>query len=340
MIVDGRAMRALKAVFFMQRDHFGTQNPNGAVPDKRPGLRACLMLLVGAGMLCVPALAAPAQGDKPATAQVKDTAPGDYVGGDTCATCHDEVAKKFASNPHSNLAQLHGNNGVTCESCHGAGKAHVDGGGDATKIFNPASAPAKEVDAKCLSCHQGKHQNFDRSPHAEANVSCVSCHSVHAAGTPEHLLKAAQPTLCYQCHTDIKPQFSMPFHHKVNEGLIQCSDCHDPHGSYGKKNLLSAAQQDQVCVKCHTEVAGPFVYEHAPIKTEGCTACHTPHGGPNARLLNRENVNSLCLQCHTPSPNFSAEAPGHQMNAQYNSCTICHTSIHGSNVNNHFAYTY
>ena len=75
---------------------------------------------------------------------------------------------------------MHGGNGVTCENCHGAGKAHVDGGGDITKIFNPAKHSAKEVDEKCLGCHSGAHPDFERSPHAKANVGCISCHSVHA----------------------------------------------------------------------------------------------------------------------------------------------------------------
>ena len=29
----------------------------------------------------------------------------------------------------------------------------------------------------------------------------------------------------------------MPFHHKVNEGLVKCSDCHDVHGTFEKSNL-------------------------------------------------------------------------------------------------------
>jgi DmsE family decaheme c-type cytochrome len=290
------------------------------------------MLMLGAGILSVAALGAAE--NKPNT-QSKAAAPEDFVGADTCAGCHEEVAKGFASNPHSRLALEHGNTGVTCESCHGAGKAHVDGGGDATKIFNPAKASAKDVDAKCLSCHAGKHANFERSAHGEANIGCTSCHSVHASEGKEHLLKASQPALCFQCHTDTKSQFSMPFHHKVNEGLVQCSDCHDPHGTFEKKILKSATEQDEVCLKCHTEIAGPFVYEHAAVKTEGCTACHFPHGGPNPRLLNRANVNTLCLQCHSPSANFTAftpTGPSHNQAAQYQSCTICHGSIHGSNV--------
>jgi DmsE family decaheme c-type cytochrome len=326
----------------MHRGKPVAQLPVGAAPGKNPGLRACWIFLLGAGLLSASAWSAPAPQNKTAAEPAKVASPADFVGAETCATCHEEVAKKFASNPHAKMAQLHGNSGVTCENCHGAGREHVEGGGDTTKIFNPAKASTKEVDAKCLGCHQGKHQNFDRSAHAENNVGCISCHSVHDKGEgTEHLLKAPQPKLCFQCHTDIKSQFSMPFHHKVNEGLIQCSDCHDAHGTNGKKNLLSSAQQDQVCVKCHSEMAGPFVYEHAPIKAEGCTSCHTPHGGPNARLLNRPTVNGLCLQCHSPSPNFSTQSPGHNQNgASYNTCTICHSAIHGSNTSNYFVNAY
>jgi DmsE family decaheme c-type cytochrome len=299
------------------------------------------MLMLGASIMCANALGVPAPGEKPANPQTKAAVSADFVGAETCVTCHEEVGNGFANNPHSKMVKQHGSNGVPCENCHGAGKAHVDGGGDATKIFNPAKASAKDADAKCMSCHQGQQANFARSPHAEANVSCVSCHSVHAGGGKVHLLKATQPSLCFQCHTDVKPQFSMPFHHKVNEGLVQCTACHDPHGTYNKKNLKSSAQRDQVCVKCHTELAGPFVYEHAPVEAEGCTACHSPHGSQNARMLNSGTVNDLCTQCHSPTHNFSTQFAGHNQNgASDNTCTICHTAIHGSNTSKIFASTY
>lgn len=298
----------------------------------RLAMRVCFPLVLAFCFLGTAAVASP-KSDKPASSQVD---PSQLVGSDTCATCHDEVVKGFANNPHARLAKMHGGNGVTCESCHGPGKAHVDAGGDVTKIFNPAKGSAKEIDAKCLTCHQSQHANFERSGHGEGNVSCLGCHSVHAAKTPDHLLNVEQPQLCYQCHTDVKPQFNMPFHHKVEEGLVKCSDCHDPHGTTNAKGLRASSQQDAVCTKCHTETAGPFVYEHAVVKTEGCMACHTPHGGPNPRLLNRANVNTICLQCHSPSPNFSTaglpSGPAHNQAAQYQSCTICHTDVHGSNV--------
>ena len=100
----------------------------------------------------------------------------------------------------------------------------------------------------------------------------------------------------------------MPFHHRVNEGLIQCSDCHNVHGTVKPKQVRISSTQDAVCFKCHTDKQGPFVYEHPPVKTDGCASCHLVHGGPNRHMLKVSNINLLCLQCHTDS-SFSP-APG------------------------------
>ena len=311
-----------------------TQLPIGAAPGRWPGLQACLMLVLGASILGATALGAQAPKAAPiaktATAQTKDTAPGDYVGGEVCATCHEEVGKKFADNPHTKMAQMHGSNGATCENCHGAGKAHVEGGGDVTKIFDPAKASIKDVDATCLTCHSGAHPNFERSPHAKAGVGCTSCHDIHGS-KEETLLKAPQPTLCYQCHADQKAQFNMPIHHKVNEGLVKCTDCHDVHGTFLANNLRSTEDQNQICTKCHTDVRGPFTFEHAPVRAEGCVTCHTPHGTQNPRLLNMPSIATLCNQCHSP---LSAGGV-HGLDAGSTTvtpCVTCHTMIHGSNV--------
>jgi DmsE family decaheme c-type cytochrome len=266
------------------------------------------------------------------------TSTADFVGAKRCVMCHSSETKGLDRNPHSKLALEHDGKGVTCEGCHGPGKAHVESGGDKTKIFAFSTASSKQIDHQCLNCHQGDHASFDRSAHGEAKVNCTNCHSVHKSEDHVKLLKASQPTLCYTCHVDVKPAFSKPFHHKVNEGLMQCTDCHDPHGTFQKSMVHAAAQDDAVCVKCHQENAGPFIYEHPVVKTEGCTFCHSPHGSANPRLLARNNMNELCLQCHTglKQTQFTAggppTSPVHDQNMQYTSCIICHSQIHGSNV--------
>ena len=255
-----------------------------------------------------------------------------------CATCHKEVVKEFANNPHSRPALMHEGKGVTCESCHGSGKAHEEVGA-VSMIFNPATATAKEVDEKCEACHGGNHANFERSSHGKGGVSCIACHIIHSPGAPKDLLKMEQPQLCFRCHSDVKPQFSMPVHHKVEEGLISCTDCHDAHGAFGENTLPSARWQFIVCTKCHVLVAGPFVYEHAAVRAEGCMACHVPHGGPNPKLLVQANVNTICQQCHLPSLNPTAgmpDVPAHILSAQSPSCISCHSNIHGSNISEAF----
>jgi DmsE family decaheme c-type cytochrome len=291
----------------------------------------CIALIALLPVLARPGYAA--GGTKQAAKVEKAAAanPADFVGSEVCETCHAEVAKKFSDNPHNKITLTHGA-GTACESCHGPGRAHVEGGGDVTKIKQLAKMTPSQVSETCLGCHAGAHPNFQRSPHAKAGVGCVSCHSIHAGDPDGKLLTASQPQLCYQCHAEIKPSFDMPFHHKVNEGLVKCNDCHDVHGTFGANNIRSTADQNAICSKCHTETRGPFVFEHAAVKGEGCLGCHTPHGSQNPRLLNVANINQLCNQCHSQVGGSTV----HGINAgsaERQPCINCHTFIHGSNIN-------
>jgi len=268
--------------------------------------------------------------------------PALYVGSETCKTCHEDLPvkgffKSFEDSPHfaTILDMKKGPEWHGCEACHGPGKAHVDGGGDKTKIFTFKGASAQEISSRCLDCHAGgtQHMSAINSVHLRNDVSCISCHSPHHARESQFLLIKSQPELCYSCHLQQKAQFDMPFHHRVNEGLVQCSDCHNVHGTVKPKQVRNSSTQDAVCFKCHTDKQGPFVYEHAPVKVDGCQSCHLPHGGPNPHMLKVSNVNLLCLQCHTTS-SFSS-APGapsfHNQASFFQSCVLCHSQIHGSN---------
>ena len=262
--------------------------------------------------------------------------PSQYVGTETCITCHEEEGKSFDKGPHwkTNLDKSKGPEYQGCEACHGPGKEHAESA-DPSKIIRLPGLSREESSKRCLACHEfgEEHSNFLRSPHLKNNVGCIDCHSVHSAKVNRQLLKMAQPALCYSCHQEEARFLETFFHHRVNEGLINCTNCHNQHGGFLNKQLRSTAAQDQVCFSCHTDKAGPFVWEHAPIKTEGCVACHTPHGSSNPRLLVRSQVNLLCLECHTLT--IDAPAPAapsfHNQALKYQACTMCHNSIHGSN---------
>jgi len=281
----------------------------------------------------------------PAAAAASAKAPkvSSYVGSNVCKACHENEYNSWEKSPHwkTTLNTREGPSHQGCEACHGPGGAHVADGGDVSEIYVFSKHSTKEITERCLACHAGgpQHMNTIKSVHTENGVACTSCHSIHHAETAEYLLAKPQPQLCYQCHVGKRAQFNMPFHHRVNEGLIKCTDCHNPHGTEGPKQLRSASTQDAVCFKCHMDKQGPFVYEHAPIKVSGCTTCHLVHGGPNPHMLRYSNVNLLCLQCHTTSA-FSS-APGapsfhNQANPEFQSCIQCHSQIHGSNSSEFF----
>ena len=258
-----------------------------------------------------------------------------YAGSETCKTCHEDVYKKeFASTPHfkTTLKDGHG-----CESCHGPGAAHVEGGGDVSKIIRFKNLSRQEASARCLSCHgEGQEQkHFTQSPHNNNDVACLDCHSPHHAKEPQRLLVESQPQLCYGCHTSTKADFAKPFHHRVEQGLIECKDCHNVHGTGTVRQVRALPSGDFTCYKCHADKQGPFVYEHVPVKTEGCSSCHPPHGSTNPRLLRVSQVNLLCLQCHT-FPTQGPIGPVHNQSQKYQACTLCHQAIHGSNFSNVF----
>ena len=271
----------------------------------------------------------------------------DYVGAETCKTCHEDMPTKgfyktFEQSRHfvTTLDKKKGPEWHGCEACHGPGKAHVEGGGDKTKIYTFKDASAKDVSQRCLACHQygQEHADFGRSIHLQNNVSCVDCHDPHRPKEIQYLMREPQPVLCYGCHQELKQLFNRTFHHRVNEGLVRCTDCHNPHGGNLGHQLRATATQDVVCFKCHADKAGPFVYEHEAVKIEGCTSCHVPHGSSNPRMLKRSQVNLLCLECHsfTVDQGVPTVPTFHNQSRKYQACTSCHVFIHGSNTSSVF----
>jgi DmsE family decaheme c-type cytochrome len=101
---------------------------------------------------------------------------------------------------------------------------------------------------------------------------------------------------------------------------------------------------EQSCVQCHADKRGPFLFEHAALRVDGCNSCHAPHGSANPRLLNRPVVFTLCLECHNGAPGFGRTGQGipsqsasHNMaDPRYQNCTTCHVKIHGSNADARF----
>ncbi len=302
-------------------------------------MKKFLTLLVGAALFLPVAVMAggyafPDRFDLPAGAT--------YAGSETCAECHDDIAESYAHAAHDPMLGLTvpGTAVSSCESCHGPGSLHVDEGGEGpiwgAEFLN--SLGAEDRAALCLQCHTGLDHSWQDSPHAGSAASCVDCHAdqVHFGGS---ILPRSQYRIegefCIQCHQEQVSDFRLPYRHRVLEGQMDCSECHSPHGEV--IGVYGIGGENQMCLRCHEPMAGPFVFEHDAVQGEECIACHRPHGSINDKLLTQDN-NSLCLQCHYQpdypvigAVNHSGPLSGTRR------CYDCHSEVHGSNIDPKFS---
>jgi predicted CXXCH cytochrome family protein len=304
------------------------------------------------------------------------TSENGYVGAEGCRSCHRAELTAFHSTTHAGVVVDSPSQRMDCETCHGPGKAHVDGeqsarGDDALiaaasrLIFGFHGTPQQNT-ARCLVCHitsRGQEQ-FGHSRHAAAALSCQSCHATH-------LVEAARPSSIEKPPLTLEQFFSVPrletSQRWLRESLLKesqpalCFQCHartrsqfaqpfhhrvpegsmkctDCHGAHGSSNAVAmSAPGWETCTTCHREKHGPFLFEHPPAPIEGCAVCHTPHGSVSRFLLVRRESRFLCLQCHGERQSSQASVPHGRLGFQTRGdCTRCHVAIHGSNVNSAF----
>jgi DmsE family decaheme c-type cytochrome len=288
--------------------------------------------------------AAPAVEVETATAAVTAQATGaGYAGQDVCMTCHTD--KTLNGTPHG----MSGNPNTpaakeNCESCHGPGQAHVDGGGDKTKIKTFTALSATEANAVCTTCHNsGPHMMWDSSAHENRGVACTTCHSVHSFKSDKaQLKKATISETCATCHRDkvlkLKRSAHMPVQSDPNRpAAMECTSCHNPHGSTNVSLLKVGTSPNDTCVSCHPEKRGPYLWEHAAV-VDSCTNCHDPHGSSFDRML-VTRAPMLCQRCHvttrhppTVYDNYARENATSANRVLGRSCVACHQAIHGSNA--------
>jgi len=262
-----------------------------------------------------------------------------FVGDDTCTACHE--GKTLAGSKHGQSANPRtpaAKPNQSCETCHGPGKEHAESG-DKTKIrVFPAMAP-HDASAVCLTCHnRGNHAGWEGSGHERRNLTCSTCHSVHSPKSAERqLVQATQTQVCATCHRlQVTKTERAVAHMPVREGKMTCTSCHNPHGSISNvKNLKTGSSVAELCTTCHTEMRGPMLFDHAPVR-ENCATCHDPHGSSNDRML-VVRMPMLCQRCHIASRHPATlydkdQITTNKSNRMFGrSCVNCHSNVHGSN---------
>jgi DmsE family decaheme c-type cytochrome len=292
--------------------------------------RAWLTTAVTVGCLALAGPALAAQGGQSAQG---------YAGEKTCLTCHEAQIKGYHGSAHSRAWNPRTPSaGQGCESCHGPGAAHVDGGGDKSKIKTYKTMTPREISDSCLTCHaRGERATWNGSQHDTRSMSCITCHSIHGPKSETGQLKTVtQVETCQQCHRGEVQKVNKSAHMPVREGKMVCSSCHNPHGTTNVKLLKVGNSVNEACTSCHTEKRGPFLFEHAAV-VENCTSCHDSHGSNNERMLVAKQP-FLCQRCHVTTrhpptiyDNFLLKTSTNSNKIYGRSCVVCHQNIHGSN---------
>jgi hypothetical protein len=136
--------------------------------------------------------------------------------------------------------------GVQCESCHGAGGAHVD----AVRSGRPASGTIlslrnlspRESNEFCGTCHR-----------TYQTVMTMGVRGINTARFPSYRIVGS-------------PCFSL------DDPRISCTACHDPHGGLatGDKSY------DAKCAACHDQPG----QKKCSVAKEACTSCHMQRVSP------------------------------------------------------------
>ena len=184
-----------------------------------------------------------------------------------CLQCHTSRMQTVtgAQNRFAALPFLEG--GVSCERCHGGGRAHVLKMGARVRtggsgMVNPAKLDAARRDSVCAQCHLTGAARVARAGNARYRAGDLLSDSVAVfvwagasggvADATSHYEKLEQ-SKCKQASGD----------------KLWCATCHDPHVT------VAAAQRGehyrQACLSCHA--TKPCTGDAGP----DCAGCHMPN---------------------------------------------------------------
>ncbi len=211
-----------------------------------------------------------------------------------CTSCHDPHGSNsgaiLADNVHAPIKNK------MCNQCHNEP--------DSAQPF----AVKKNSFELCQGCHYEMiNETFSKNrlhwPLVD-KTGCINCHTPHASSEPG-LLRDSMVDVCGSCHSDTlaRQDRSQTKHQPISEG--QCTVCHSPHAS---NNLFLQKEASNIasCAQCHdwqthsTHPIGAEVIDpRNPNLEVDCLSCHRAHGTEYKSFLYYQEIQSLCVQCHT-----------------------------------------
>lgn len=181
-----------------------------------------------------------------------------------CLECHAtyfQVAKETLNQYQKGNYVL----GVTCEKCHGPGRAHVEyhqrhpESDEAHAIVNPANLPIERSREICQLCHGGPPDRMQQPPFS------------YRPGQPlsDYYTFSSEQVVGVHSNTQL-PRLNRSKCYQASE--MGCTDCHNPH-QFERGDLRLFSER---CLACHdAEACGKFPLLGSSI-VENCIDCHMP----------------------------------------------------------------
>ncbi len=227
---------------------------------------------------------------------------------EVCVTCH---------NPHEASVKPVAR-GPACRDCHAediglttAVSAHNgvrEGRCDTCHVFHdrPEIVAIRQKDFllrqtapdACLTCHSDVRKETAlpvvHKPLVEPETDkvCDACHQTHAAPAP-HLLNAASPALCRECHENVAPHAAGSASSEAQQANTECRTCHAAHAA--TQTHLLGQPITQACQTCHGDEVASFALDPHRGEVEGdCLGCHTVHRPSEQPVV----ASATCAECH------------------------------------------
>lgn len=236
----------------------------------------------------------------------------------TCVRCHTELGDPFDAPVKASVQDIHFQNGLSCESCHG---------GD----------PTKDKPEESMNPARG----FVRQPSRKQIVTiCASCHS-----NPDFMRKFNP-----QARVDQYSEYLTSVHGKRmqtgDQKVAICIDCHGHHGILAAKNPNGPTYAPNVantCGRCHSDpermksygipanqlelysksVHGEALIKNRDLAAPTCNSCHGNHGAAPPGV---DSVANVCGQCHVMQWDLFNQSPHRKafQTLQLKGCVTCH----------------
>ena len=224
-----------------------------------------------------------------------------------CASCHSTNLQKNYDIDADAYNTTYSVVNVSCESCHGPGKMHIDFV-NSTDYKNGKRTP-------------GAYAQLDSGAGQLAQINtCMPCHArkadISASPSPsdeimDNYIPEVPTTEHYFADGQVNDEdyiYTSFLQSKMFRLGVKCSNCHNPHSG---QTLFTA---NQLCLQCHAKSydSPSHTFHAVGITASECKSCHMPNKiymGNNTRYdhIFRDHRPDLSVKYGTP-----------------NACTSCH----------------